>query len=105
MTVPASRAVPGVNVGDFPQTQFECIGAAAVSARHERRFRGGDRLEGGNRVVGTDDMRAVGSRPNDDEVVPRYLPAIDAVAVVNEFLFGLGIMDEHKVSVATARGI
>jgi hypothetical protein len=37
--------------------------------------------------------------------VPRNLPAVDAVAVVDEFLFGLGIMNENKIGIAPARGI
>jgi len=45
----------------------------------------------------------VAARPYHDEIVPRDLPAIDAVAGGDEFLFRLRVMHENQVCVV-ARG-
>jgi len=51
------------------------------------------------------DVCGIGLRADDDEVVPRNLPTVDAVAVVDEVLFGLGVMNKHEIGIATTRGI
>jgi hypothetical protein len=52
-----------------------------------------------------DDMSGVGSRPDNDEVVPRDLAPIGAVAVVDEGCFGLGIVHEHEIGVTAPGGV
>ena len=64
-------------------------------------MRAGDRLQRLDRIVAAGDMRRVAARPYHDEIVPRDLPAIDAVAGGDEFLFRLRVMHENQVCVVT----
>ena len=50
-------------------------------------------------------MRRVGVGSDDDEIVPRDLPPVDAVALVDEFLLGLGVVDEDEIGVAAPRRV
>ena len=49
------------------------------------------------------DMRRVGARSDNDEIIPGDLPAVDAVACGDEFLLGLGIVHQHQIGVAMRR--
>ena len=51
------------------------------------------------------DVRRIGGRPDQDEVVPGDLPAADAVASGDEFLLGLGIVNEDEVGIAAPRRV
>ena len=49
------------------------------------------------------DMCRVRARTDQDEIVPGDLPAVDAVPRRDEFLLGLGIVDQHQIGVAMRR--
>ena len=79
------------------------VGAAFVAPRHERRFRARDRLQRRNGIVGTGNMGRVGARPDHNEIVPRDLPTVDAIAGGDKFLLGIGVMNQNEVGVVAGR--
>jgi hypothetical protein len=105
VAIPAAGAALRIDPGGFPQPQFERVGTAAVAARNECCLRLGDRGEPGHRVVAALDVGGVGIRSDHDEVVPGDLAAADAVPLPNEFLLGLGVMNQHEIGVAAPRGV
>ena len=74
-----------------------------LSPRETNRARGGARLQRRNRISAAGDMRRVGAWPDHHEVVPRNLPAINAIACCNKFLFGLRVMHQNQVGIVARR--
>ena len=61
-------------VGPTAGYLFGFVGAAFVTTRYERRLRIGDRFQCRDTVAATLYVRRIGGRPDDDEIVPGYLP-------------------------------
>lgn len=87
-----------------PQAVFERVGAALVTARDKRRLCASNRLQRRDRIVGAADMRRIGAQPDHDKIIPRDLPAVDAVAGRDEFLLSLGVMNQNQIGVVARRG-
>ena len=79
--------------------------AAAVAARDERRTGRRDGLERGDGILSAPDPGRVGIGSDKDEIVPRDLTPVDAVTLVDEFLLGLGVVDENEIRVAAPRRV
>ena len=60
----------------------------------------GDPLQRGGRVRHAPDARRIGGRPEDHEVVPHHVAAIDAVPLGDERVLALAGVDEEQVGVA-----
>jgi hypothetical protein len=48
-------------------------------------------------------MRRIGARPDHDKIIPRDLPAVDAVAGRDEFLLSLRVMNQNQIGVVARR--
>jgi hypothetical protein len=48
-------------------------------------------------------VRGIVLRADDDKIIPGDLLSVDAEAFADEFLLGLRVMHEHKVSIASPR--
>ena len=62
-------------------------------------------LEARDRVVSALDPGRIGDRADDDEVVPRELAPVDAVALGDEFRLGVRVVDEDEIGVAAPRRV
>ena len=84
MPLPMSRYQPLPGAGCSPTTFHSRFSSASVPLlsprRHERSLRRGDRLQRRDHLLGAGDMRGVGARADDDEVVPRDFLAVHTVA-------------------------
>ena len=74
--------------------------AALVAARGERRLRRLDLLQRRDDVLAAADLRRIGLRPDQHEVVVHHLEALHAVAFGDELLLERLGVHEHHVGVA-----
>jgi hypothetical protein len=79
---------------------FERVGAALGAARDKWGAGGSDRRDG---VMAAGNMRRIRGRTDQDEIVPGDLPAVDAVPLGDELLFGLRIAHQDQIGVAVRR--
>jgi hypothetical protein len=79
--------------------------AALVAARHERRLRAGDLPQRVGDVLAAGDLRGVGLRSDQDEVVVHDVAPVDARAFGDELVLGGTIVHEHDVRVAAAADV
>ena len=93
---PISRyQLPAPLFGSRPAAFHNRNSSAFVPLRSPRETNGPSRLanrrECGGGVLSALDLRRIRLRPDDDEIVPSDLPRLQAVALADEFLLGLGV--------------
>src|SRR5947208_1898648 len=90
----------GLDPGGAPELQLPQVRARAVAARHERGSGGADVLQRFGGVFHAADLRRIGRRADDDEVVVHHVAPLHAEARGDELLLRLAIVDQHHVGIA-----
>ena len=99
VAVPRPLGGGDVDAGVLPKAQLRLVGAGAVAARHERYAGLGDLAEGCGDVLLVADVRGVGGRPDDHEIIIHDVEALHAEAFRHEFFFRRPVVDERHVGV------
>ena len=95
----------GIDAGLLEIAQLRGVRAALVAARDERRLRVGNALQRGRDVLAAGDLRGIGLRSDQHEVVVHDVAPIDAGAFGDELVLGRAIVHEHDVGVAATADV